>query len=205
MSKHTLKRIACRICGKRLVCITQTHLDRHGVTTAEYSTRYGPMWSDDLRLRRQKSVQARFESRFERQANGCWLWTAGKTATDGYGKMSVRGKIVLAHRVAYELYVGPVSGDVEVLHSCDNRACVNPDHLWPGDQADNMRDAGEKGRIKHSQGHHWAKLTDDIVRRLRSRTHTSAELTMLAATLRVSIVTLRRALRGTTWRHVPCL
>ena len=75
---------------------------------------------------------------------GCWEWQAGKT-TDGYGHVRRRGKMRRAHRLAYETFIGP-AGEGYVLHHCDNPSCCNPNHLYLGDHAQNMRDAMDRGR-----------------------------------------------------------
>jgi hypothetical protein len=75
----------------------------------------------------------------------CWLWTAGKTK-DGYGKINIDGKDLLAHRVSFFWSNGYYPS--VVMHICDNPSCVNPDHLRGGTQSDNMADAYSKGRMK---------------------------------------------------------
>jgi hypothetical protein len=76
--------------------------------------------------------------------NGCWEWLA-QTDERGYGRVTVKGKKIFAHRFSYELFVGPAA-DLFVLHSCDNPSCVRPDHLRLGTHADNMADMRARGR-----------------------------------------------------------
>lgn len=84
----------------------------------------------------------------------CWIWT-GAQGHHGYGRIGIGGHdgpTVLAHRVAWELSNGPVPEGLCVLHRCDNPPCVNPDHLFVGTQADNIRDCKEKGRMRNGRG-----------------------------------------------------
>ena len=64
-----------------------------------------------------------------------------------YGCFWKDGKPMLAHRAAYELFIGPIPPGMLVLHKCDLPLCVNPQHLWLGTQTDNMQDAIRKGRL----------------------------------------------------------
>lgn len=75
----------------------------------------------------------------------CWLWTAGKFAS-GYGCVSFNDKSYPAHRVAYELTFGPITGGLFACHKCDTPACVSPYHIFLGTQADNIADRDAKGR-----------------------------------------------------------
>ncbi len=80
---------------------------------------------------------------------GCWMWT-GSTKAGGYGKMHYCGKERGAHRVALALFKGfDIESPLFALHTCDTPGCVNPEHLFPGTQTDNMRDASSKGRTRN--------------------------------------------------------
>lgn len=76
---------------------------------------------------------------------GCWEWTGHKTR-NGYGRVKVRGRRVLVHRLAFEVVHGEVPEGLRVLHHCDNPPCWRPDHLYAGTAADNKRDELERGR-----------------------------------------------------------
>lgn len=83
-----------------------------------------------------------------RKSDGCWLWT-GAIDTTGYGVINGGpNRKLYAHRVSAEIAFGPAEPGRDTMHSCDVRACVNPDHLSYGTRRDNVRDAREKGKLR---------------------------------------------------------
>lgn len=150
---------------------------------------------------------ARFWSKVEKSTgNGCWNWNAG--VSEGYGVFSINGKPTLAHRFSWTLANGPIpkiSGRYHgavVMHACDNRLCVNPDHLRLGTQSDNVRDMIQKGRkvVAPSNGekHGNAKFTDADVVEIRLSGKSDPEL---AAQYGVTPEAINYA-RTRGWRHI---
>jgi hypothetical protein len=119
-----------------------------------------------------KPIAERFWPKVQ-QGDGCWLWI-GTLTVRGYGQMWAGSRRapephLLAHRVMWALTHGSVPPGLDVLHHCDVRHCVRPDHLFLGTQADNARDAWRKGRMAHV-------LTPGQVREIRASSETLQRL-----------------------------
>lgn len=100
------------------------------------------------------------KSRTSINENGCWEWQSTLQKT-GYGKIQEwLHKSRLAHRAMYSLSVSPIPNGMYVLHSCDNRKCINPEHLWLGNHSENQKDKVSKGR-------HNYKFSDDDVSQIK--------------------------------------
>ena len=155
------------------------------------------------------TLAERFEARYVPcPMSGCWLWTGPRTGNN-YGQCYMRKekKIdgrwqpvwILAHRLAWELYNGPVPDDMKVLHKCDNRFCVSPSHLFLGTMADNSADMVAKDRHPRGERQPHSKLTEAAVREIRASTET---LEALAARYGVSFQLISDVRLRKIWRHV---
>lgn len=95
------------------------------------------------------TIKERLLKRIEKDSKtGCWNWTGFKSGGKygGYAMIKIDSRNMLATRVSYAEFVGPIPKGYSVLHRCDNPACINPKHLWVGTQSDNMQDMTLKGR-----------------------------------------------------------
>lgn len=147
---------------------------------------------------------------------GCWEWRRFLLAS-GYGQIRMKGRRFSAHRLSYLLFNGPIEDGLHVCHHCDNKRCVNPQHLFAGTAHDNVQDAKRKGRLQVGVMHWSARMPNKIVRgthngnskinerdvleirRLASRGHGQRTI---ARKLGLTRPIVRNIIRGTTWRHV---
>lgn len=140
-------------------------------------------------------------ARNSERVGDCIEWTATR-AWDGYGVIDVRGKQYKAHRISYEVHFGPIPAGLIVRHRCDNRPCVNPEHLEIGTHADNTRDAIERGRIAVGEDSGSARLTNDEARDIYRRGISGESGADLARSFGVGESTVYRILRGQAWSAI---
>lgn len=148
------------------------------------------------------SLDCRFVSkRGEPDENGCIPWLGTKDS-DGYGVISATvGRALLkAHRIAWERAFFPISDDrLCVMHACDNRICVNADHLMLGTSVANTMDRHKKGRSMSHERHHKAKLSQEDVRAIRASADNRLHRD-IAAEYGVHRSSISRILRGDGWK-----
>lgn len=130
----------------------------------------------------------------------CWLWTKAVCKSRGYGRITIDKISKSAHRVSWELTYGPIPHGMSVLHKCDNRICVNPDHLFLGTQKDNMIDMVSKGRSSRGSKNAFAKLTEDKVLNILQDKTSLPEI--LAAKYNVSRRLIALIKQRKAWKHV---
>lgn len=127
--------------------------------------------------------------------NACWVFTgAGKG--NGYGNVNVDGKQISAHRRAYELFCGSVPEGFDVCHTCDNRWCVNPDHLFVGTRKENMEDCMSKGRTDGGNRKH---LTENRVQEIRRRLKLGMSPRRISQQMDVNYHTVTAIQRGASY------
>ena len=119
----------------------------------------------------------------------------------GYGSAYHNGKTVRAHRLAWEKANGPIPDGLLVCHRCNNKGCVNPDHLYLGTIQVNNRDAKDDGLLNPPKGEqHWkASLTEDDVRAIRADNRIRREI---GADYGIHKTTVTKIKNGSRWGHV---
>ena len=144
----------------------------------------------------------RFDRLFARGApDACWPWKGAKHNAKGYGAFRFRGRLRLAHRVAWALDHGDPPTGMCVCHRCDRPACVNPGHLFLGTYADNNHDRDAKGRAARGRSNARARLTAEAVKSIRERAAVGESTAVLAAEHGVARRTVQYVLAGRQWGH----
>jgi len=152
-----------------------------------------------------ETLVCRFNKNTKIADSGCIEWTAA-TDPSGYGKIKIAKKTMSTHVAAWRIANGGISvpiGSV-VMHSCDNRKCVNILHLSCGTQSRNMEDCRDRGRlfIAHGESHANARLNNDIVMEIRRLYATGLTQRQVASRLGLNYPVVRAVIERRSWKHV---
>jgi len=135
------------------------------------------------------------------EKNGCWEWQLGISKV-GYGKIKINGKTGLAHRVSYQSFVGDIPNNLQVCHHCDNRKCVNPNHLFLGTAKENKQDAMRKGRIPFGSNHGRAIIAENDIATIKERRRQGETYKAIGDSYGISLHAIWSIVKGRNWRHV---
>lgn len=144
-------------------------------------------------------------ARMTEKVGDCWEWQGAMRG--GYGRLVIGSRadgtrrFVSAHRFSYETFIGVVPEGLYVCHRCDNRKCVNPEHLFAGSHQENIDDREAKGRNNHVTGENvgTAKLSIELLRDVRSMHAHGESFRSIARSLGLHHSTISRAVKGITW------
>ena len=131
---------------------------------------------------------------------GCHICTSHKPGSSGYPRIRRNKELFNLHRYIWTKYNGPIPEGLCIRHSCDNKMCINPDHLILGTLADNNKDARERGQHKHGEESVKSRLKEKDIYYIRENLH--LEDWILAAKFGVSKRYISKIKRGGTWKHL---
>lgn len=139
---------------------------------------------------------------FKLNDNGCFSVISHRLNKDGYCYFHHNKKFVRAHRLIYEECFGEIPKDLVVRHKCDNRCCINPEHLELGTQKDNALDAVKRGRTIVGEAHKNSVLTEEISRKIKAMLNAGMMPLQISKELNVGLYSVRGIKRQRTWKHV---
>jgi len=143
-----------------------------------------------------KAMQKRLDHLIQKTDN-CWSWLGSvKGMKMPYGKVYFRGRHYMAHRFAFEAYIGEIPLNMLVLHTCDNANCVNPGHLYIGNHLQNQHDKRRRGRCKVE------KLSIDDVVEIKSLLSSSISCHEIARRFKCSAANICNIKNGKIWKWV---
>jgi hypothetical protein len=145
-----------------------------------------------------KTLKQRFEAKYIKDNSGCWLWTAS-VGSHGYGQLYYKDHEIPipSHQVAWLLHRGEIPKGLSVLHKCNNKLCVNPNHLYLGTDLDNTHDKITAGTMYY--GDHLRKLSEDQIQEIRNLKGKKKQWE-IARMFGISQPNVSRILSYTTWK-----
>lgn len=135
------------------------------------------------------------------ELTSCWVWQRN-VQQNGYGHMKYSGSAQGTHRISWDLHNGQIPQGLCVLHTCDNRACVNPDHLFLGTTKDNVADKIRKGRHARGERVNTAKLTEAHVMKMYKRFDEGAGCPTVGREFGVTTTMAWNIKTGKSWSHL---
>lgn len=189
---------------------------RSGTPASEVARQFGisyervrQVWIAETATPLPKASPAECLARYYRvDPSGCWIWTGSRYTQFGkptYGQTSYNGKRMGAHKASYLVHVGPIPEGLDVMHSCNVKACVNPAHLSTGTRSQNLLDgfAAHPG-VCAGENNGRARLTWDDVHAIRAAGKAGTLQRELAARYGVTQAQISQILRGSRWPESKC-
>ncbi len=144
-------------------------------------------------------IKQRFMLKVMLEESGCWMWIGARFSGLGYGAFFMLGKTEYAHRASFRIFKGPIPTGLEILHSCDNRWCVKPDHLSADTHQQNMQDISDRGRRVRGS----AKITEMQAAALKAEyVKRDGELVRLSEKYGIKVSAVQAIVSGRTWSDV---
>ena len=164
----------------------------------------GALLGEEMKITLSLKDLKRFFSKLTTVGN-CWIWVGSKNQY-GYGHMSVQKKLIPAHRISFSVLVGKIPDKAWVLHKkcCASRACVNPDHLYLGDNTDNVADRIAWGKNLCGEEHGSSKLSNKEIKGIRLCWKIgNLKAAEIAEMYGVSEGHIYKIVSGRAWAHIP--
>lgn len=195
-----IKECICQICGLKFKsrhlgkfcsrrCLGYENLKRIKFSLSELT--------NEERFER---LRKSFESKVIKK-EGCWAWN-GAVQGVGYHQIRYGKRKEMAHRVSWMLYKGEIPEGLNVLHTCDNRRCTNPDHLFLGTAKDNAVDRQQKNRGQKGITHNKCKLSENDVKEIKKLLKLGVKMTRIAEDYEVTNGTIWFISKNLTWKHI---
>lgn len=160
-------------------------------------------WQTADEHERLKKIKSEFD-RLVIKRDGCWGWKTVLYKT-GYSKIHIgKSKAIMGHRASWLIHRGDIPNGLYICHTCDNKSCTNPDHLFLGTPKDNSRDCAIKNRKNASHGinHYNSKLSEDMVKEIKKLILLKMSQSKIAAKFNVSASTIQNIVDRKTWKHI---
>ncbi len=146
-----------------------------------------------------EKTNATFDKKYVEDKNGCWIWT-GLRCKGGYGKIGNDDK---SHRFSYKRFIGEIPKGMCVCHTCDNRACVNPKHLWLGTSQENTADKIAKGRQIRGEKIGSSKLKENQILEIRKMRISGKKHKEICEKFGLSRRMVAIICNNKAWTHIP--